>query len=341
MKDLWDNIYHKKKERRGLSILLLIIFTALVSRYVILKYAEPDHQEYTDLVDEVKFVSLSEEKDAFYEKRKAERQKEYDAKRIASQKDVAEKKKNEEFIFDPNTISADSLTLLGLPSFIGKNLVKYRNKGGKIKDSNDFKRIYGVDKHYDKIAHLIKIKKVAEIETPDSDVSSTQSNFSTDSIFNETREDSSKTKRDTISKYPKRKYKREIVELNSADSLGLLSLRGVGPFYSKTIREYRDKLGGFYSIEQLKEAYGTPDTILNTVGKEWVTIDSNLIKKINVNTADFKTLLRHPYISIGQTRSLTAYRKMHGDFKTAEAIQESVLIDDKDYERLRHYLIVK
>ena len=48
----------------------------------------------------------------------------------------------------------------------------------------------------------------------------------------------------------------QIIDLNSADSILLISINGVGPFYSKQILEYRKKLGGFISYTQFSEIWG-------------------------------------------------------------------------------------
>ena len=55
----------------------------------------------------------------------------------------------------------------------------------------------------------------------------------------------------TKSKVPQRKIIK--VELNTADSAMLDAVRGIGPYYAKKILRYRELLGGYYSVEQLKE----------------------------------------------------------------------------------------
>ena len=49
---------------------------------------------------------------------------------------------------------------------------------------------------------------------------------------------------------------KEIIELNVADTAMLKSIYGIGEKLSVRIVKYRKKLGGFYSVEQLKEVYG-------------------------------------------------------------------------------------
>ena len=45
-------------------------------------------------------------------------------------------------------------------------------------------------------------------------------------------------------------------DLNEVDSVWLTSIHGIGPVLSKRLVKYRKLLGGFNSIDQLKEVYG-------------------------------------------------------------------------------------
>ena len=53
--------------------------------------------------------------------------------------------RGERFRFDPNTISADSLQLLGFSAKQARSILKYRAKGGKFRYREDFSRLYVVD----------------------------------------------------------------------------------------------------------------------------------------------------------------------------------------------------
>lgn len=53
--------------------------------------------------------------------------------------------RGERFVFDPNTISADSLQLLGFSAKQAQSILKYRAKGGKFRYREDFSRLYVVD----------------------------------------------------------------------------------------------------------------------------------------------------------------------------------------------------
>ncbi len=62
--------------------------------------------------------------------------------------------------------------------------------------------------------------------------------------------------RQQVSKNPVRK--RPILNLNICDSASLEALPGIGPVLSSRIIKYRNLIGGYVSVDQLKEVYGLP-----------------------------------------------------------------------------------
>ena len=101
----------------------------------------------------------------------------------------------------------------------------------------------------------------------------------------------------------------EIVEINSADTTTFKKLRGIGSGYARMIVNYREKLGGFYSSKQLLEVYKFPAETYEKIKKQ-LSVDTTLIKKINVNTATVKELKAHPYISYYQALSIVENRDL-------------------------------
>lgn len=93
------------------------------------------------------------------------------------------------------------------------------------------------------------------------------------------------------------------VELNTADTTLLKQLRGIGSGYAKMIVNYRTKLGGFYSKEQLLEVYRfPPETYAKIEHQLWV--DTTYIQKLPINQLSIDQLKRHPYIRYFQAKSL-------------------------------------
>jgi len=126
------------------------------------------------------------------------------------------------------------------------------------------------------------------------------------------------------------------IELNSADSASLLPLSGIGPVLAGRIIRYRELLGGFARVEQLEEVYGlSPETVLGA--GPYLSADTGRIRKLKVNTATFRELLRHPYLEYGDVRALVRYREVTGRITSPEEIREHSLLTDSVLFRVAPY----
>lgn len=67
-------------------------------------------------------------------------------------------------------------------------------------------------------------------------------------------------------------------------------------------------LGGFITLEQLKEVYGFTEEMYAGVSPAFFISDAG-IKKLRVNSDDFKTINKHPYISYELTKSIVQWRR--------------------------------
>ena len=126
-----------------------------------------------------------------------------------------------------------------------------------------------------------------------------------------------------------------MIEINTADSVQLVKLYGIGPSFAGRILKYRGMLGGFFSIEQLMEIYGMDSSRLNGF-KGNIRIDTSAINKINVNEVDFKTLLHHPYLDYETVRLIFSYREYSGPIPNADTLRK-VIAYDPMYELFKHY----
>jgi competence protein ComEA len=98
------------------------------------------------------------------------------------------------------------------------------------------------------------------------------------------------------STYEKKTYAKELVELNTADSLSIVFLKGIGPGFTKRIIKYRTMLGGFHSVNQLKDVYGMNDSLFLLLSSQ-IKLDPNSLTKIPINAIDFNSLRKHPYFN--------------------------------------------
>lgn len=211
------------------------------------------------------------------------------------------KGKTKLFYFDPNTSTQKELKQLGFSKYNIRIIVKYRKKGGKFYQPKDLLKIYGIKKSfYNKIKDFIKIES---------------QNFST--------------------KKPIKSF--SIIEINSADSNQLKEIKGIGSTFAKRILKYRKLLGGFYNKKQLMEVYGFDKEKLTEISKQ-IKIDTLIIKKININTASYKTILRHPYFNKNITSKLIDYRKFVKKINKPKELIKNNVLTKTEYIKLRPYI---
>lgn len=133
------------------------------------------------------------------------------------------------------------------------------------------------------------------------------------------------------------KKKPLVVELNSADTLTLQLLHGIGPVFAQRIVRYRDQLGGFYCVEQLREVYGmTEGRYQSLVPHLTVTTDS--IRYIDINRISVKELMRHPYIDAYLARDIIRYRDKGHPYRSVDDLRLVATMDDTTLVRLMPYL---
>ncbi|MBQ9312961.1 MAG: helix-hairpin-helix domain-containing protein [Bacteroidales bacterium] len=142
--------------------------------------------------------------------------------------------------------------------------------------------------------------------------------------------------------YPKQEYKERevIIDLNTADTIALQMLRGIGPSYSKRIYKYGQKLGGYVDKNQLKEVYGMTDSLYNAIEKH-IVIETKQVRKININTDNIKDLISHPYIDYYLAKEIILMRQKYGDYKNIEDIKKVHLMDETTFSKLTPYLDIK
>ena len=134
-------------------------------------------------------------------------------------------------------------------------------------------------------------------------------------------------------------YKRQplSVELNTADTMTLQLLHGIGPAYSRRIVRYREKLGGFTSKEQLLEVYGFTPELLNHIAPH-ITVDTLAVSKISINSVTLKQLIKHPYIEYYQARDIIELRNHGVRYNNADDLRAVPSMADSTLQRLLPYI---
>ena len=135
-------------------------------------------------------------------------------------------------------------------------------------------------------------------------------------------------------RYTSKQPPSEPVDLNAADSLVLISLPGIGPYYSSRILRYRERLGGFVSTSQLLEINGLPDTLM-----KWFIIgDSIPIRKMKLNGLTLNEMRHHPYMDFYQAKAIVEMRRERGKINSPEQLSLLEEFTDQDINRLKPYL---
>ena len=220
------------------------------------------------------------------------------------------------FPFDPNSVNKDELLALGFSSKVANTLISFRSKGGHFYQNEDLKKIYGVsDDLYTRVAPFIQIEK--EKSSP--------------KTWKKAKPYSNNQKKAKWSSFPPIQ-----IDINKASAEEWKKLRGIGPVLSERIVKFRDKLGGFSSINQVAETYGLADSTFQAIQPQLKF--SPIYKTINLNSADAATLQAHPYLNWRQAKALVSYREIHGHYKNIEDIRKLKGLSEEECVRLEPYL---
>ena len=112
-------------------------------------------------------------------------------------------------------------------------------------------------------------------------------------------------------------------------------LPGIGSKLASRIVKYRDILGGFYTVNQLKEIYGLPDSTFAKIVSR-VSVGGG-IKKMEVNKTDF-TKIHHPYMDKKQALIIQNYIKQHAPIYNLEDLKQIEVLDPSFWSRIAPYL---
>lgn len=303
-----DYFVFTRKERRG--TITIVIFILLISFFpfffpLLMKDELVDHSEFEHEIAQL-VVDSSERKYARYVSREFEN--DYTPENSTVPKAAT-------FYFDPNTASVKDWVRLGIKEKTANTIQNYISKGGKFYKAEDIRKIWGFSKKdADRLVPYVTIKRdeapYVAYEKKDYPVREPK-NFNSGSIKN--------------------------VPINSADTTSFKNLPGIGSKLSQRIINFRNKLGGFYSVDQVGETFLLPDSTFRKI-KPYLLLDDLPIKRININSASPDELKDHPYIRFHVANAIVQYRNQHGNYNSVEEIKKIMIITDSIFFKITPYL---
>ncbi len=225
--------------------------------------------------------------------------------------------------FNPNTVSRERLLEFGLSERQVSNIINYRDKSGGFRDEAHFRRLYCMT---DELFSQIQPYLIFDFKKETEPSSARTYDLPTPKAENS---------------LPKREVKSLVLDLNHSDSLDLQQIKGIGRVRAARIYHYGKKLGGYVSVEQLKEVYGITDSLFEQL-KPHFKVENPQISKVNVNSDEVKYLAAHPYIDFPLAKALIRFRKEYKrDFQKPDEIRYIHLLSEQEYEKLLPYIDIK
>ena len=238
----------------------------------------------------------------------------------------------ETFPFDPNTADSTTLLRLGLAPWQVRSIYKYRARGGRYHEPEDFKRLYGMTPElWERLAPVIQIHPKYRYYTEKDFPSAARSHGKT--AASDSR-DSAKALTKTLANNPANNPAKPLaksspldsyqsekfetltpVDINTADTNLLKHIPGIASYRARQLVNYRDRLGGFASTDQLAEVEAIPEELY-----PWFKVETGVFRKLNLNTATVSQLGRHPYMGFTRARAVESYRRVHGAIHSLEEL---------------------
>lgn len=307
-----DFFSFSRKDLRGIYVLLAILTLLLIIRLfspVVFSNPEPDFTEFDRMV-----LALEKAERAIREKEMAEAKAAIPAFNRPD-REIAEINLNP-FPFDPNLMNEESWLKLGLNMRQIRNIQNFTKSGGSFRKPEDFKRIYSIsDEEYSILEPFIVIAESVKISTKNEFRQSDYKPF--DSL--------APPARTSI-----------IVNINTADSVELIKVRGIGSVFVRRILKYRELLGGFHSPGQLLEVYGLDSARYKMIVNSFI-FDQTALRMIDVNTAEVKDLTAHPYIDFYLAKSIVDNRVKKGAYQSDAELFTIPLMHDALYQKVVPY----
>ncbi len=313
MKEWWKDYFSfTKKERTGAIVLMVLILALFIAPYFFKQEFSGPAEEELKSISKNALLAKPFHEDSLIEEGNDQNTSPENFSNKASV--VADKL----FKFDPNTLSAEGWRKLGVAEKIIQTIRHYIEKGGKFRRPEDIKRVYGLKP--DQAERLVLYVEIKNSEQ--------------DNRYS--------GKEKTIPNAGQKEYKpyrKALVDINQADTSAWIALPGIGSKLALRIVNFREKLGGFYSVEQVSETFGLADSVFQKI-KSQLFLSASGVRQIDLNKATFNELKLHPYIRWNIAQAIERYREQHGPFTTINELTEINIINEEWLKKAKPYLVV-
>lgn len=256
--------------------------------------------------------------------------------------------------FDLNRETPEQLAALGFTEREIRSVMNYRSKGGIYRHVEQMSKISGMTKgEYDRFAPYFRVSDDLRpasdfVSVPTSSYrpgqsyprysapSATQSQspgYNTPAQSQAAQTAEAKPEEVKPKPYPEKLKPGETVPINTADTTLLKRIPGVGTTYAKMIVNYRQKLGGFYSVSQLNDLQAIPAEI-----QQYLSLDPVPLRKIAVNKLTINKMVSHPYINFYKAQAIKDHIRQNGPLKSIRELQLNRNFSQQDIERLEYYI---
>ena len=126
------------------------------------------------------------------------------------------------------------------------------------------------------------------------------------------------------------------LDLNALDSAALEALPRIGPRMAGRICRFRQALGGFHSVQQLREVWGMHEDQANAV-IPWFHIGTGVYRSLCLNESSWNDFRKHPYFKYEGARLIDSYRLAH-ELDEVEDLRHAIAVSDSLFRRWSPYL---
>jgi DNA uptake protein ComE-like DNA-binding protein len=307
-----------KKERIGvLTLMALIIIVFILPYFFASQENKNKKQDFEQFRNEIAQLKVQQADSNHYTVKNEDKEEGYSKDYDEPVHKKEGKREAVLFYFDPNTASDADWKRLGLRDKTIRTIQNYISKGGKFRKPDDLRKVYDLyENEYLQLLPFIKIENA----------------YSSDHI--------AKTENSNSHSGHVRSQKvLHPIDVNDSDTSAFMELPGIGSRLASRIVTFREKLGGFYSIDQIGEIYNLPDSTFQKI-RPFLLTGTQAVKKININSADAATLKTHPYVRWNLANAIVQYRSQHGEYKSLDELKQIAIITPEIFDKISNYLMI-